>query len=159
METIITVFTVLSMYLNAASSNNSEFYYNADIEDGIVKTMYVYTHEGDQLKNKLACHFAYDAQGRLTEKTVCHWSNWKSDYVPEYRLQFTYTDNGYELSHSDWSRKEQAWKDVDQKAIYSFSMDELVSVNYLRRDRQGEFQRIEDLCIANPFYEMLLAAK
>lgn len=41
MSTIITTATVMAMYLNAAGSINSQYTYNADIENNQVKTMYV----------------------------------------------------------------------------------------------------------------------
>ena len=159
METIITVFTVLSMYFNAVSSNSSDYYYNADIENGAVKTLYVYAQQGDMLQNKLTCQFSYDANGRLVEKTVSRWDTWKNRFVPDYRLQFCYTDNGYELSHSDWNDKTQEWKNVDEKAVYTFSMDNLVSVNYLKRDHRGDFHPIDHLTISNTWNDILLAKK
>lgn len=41
MSTIITTATIMAMYLNAAGSANSQYAYNADIENGQVSTMYV----------------------------------------------------------------------------------------------------------------------
>ena len=73
METIITIFTVLSMYMNVITNAESKYFYNADINDGVVETIYVFSQNGAGLQEKLACHYDYDEQGRLTEKTVCRW--------------------------------------------------------------------------------------
>ena len=88
METIITILTVLSMYMNATQNQSSEYYYNADIENGIVTTMYVCHQEAEGLSPRLSFHFDYDAQGRLTEKVVSRWDNWNKCYQPAYRLLY-----------------------------------------------------------------------
>ena len=50
MDIIITVFTVLSMYLNLSSNPNSDYCYNADIENGVVNALYVFDNKSDYLK-------------------------------------------------------------------------------------------------------------
>ena len=49
METIITAATVLSMFMNLSNDVNSPYYYNADVENGQVKTLYVYNDNEGQL--------------------------------------------------------------------------------------------------------------
>ena len=41
METIITAATVLTMYFNAINSNDVNYLYNADMEDGVVNKIEV----------------------------------------------------------------------------------------------------------------------
>ena len=157
METIITIFTVLSMYLNASTSENSNFAYNADIENGAVKTMYVYERNGDSLKQKLAYHFNYDEEGRLIEKTTCRWNTVYNDYLPESQLQLTYHNDGYELALSQWNQEQKTWTPALEKALYCFDLDHLVSVNYLRLNQEGDYRTVEELTISNPYYNTLLA--
>ena len=52
MSTIITTATIMAMYLNAAGSANSQYAYNADIENGQVSTMYVMNKSGKSLSGK-----------------------------------------------------------------------------------------------------------
>ena len=70
MSTIITTATIMAMYLNAAGSANSQYAYNADIENGQVSTMYVMNKSGKSLSGKLKYSYTYDAAGRLTAKTL-----------------------------------------------------------------------------------------
>ena len=70
MQTIITILTVLNMYINVLNDCTSKFIYNADIENGKVNTMYVYEREGNYITPKLYHQFSYDEHGRLTEKTT-----------------------------------------------------------------------------------------
>ena len=157
METIITIFTVLSMYMSAAQNVDSKYYYNADIENGIVKTLYVFDKSDNCLNKKMAYHFDYDEMGRLTEKTVCKWNQWKNEYKPDYRLQLTYCDNSYEVLHTKWDAKHNEWKSNSEKAIYHIDNGHLLSVNYLRMDTNGDFQFVDHLRILDPFDGLLLA--
>ena len=157
METIITVLTVLSMYMNAVQNVNSEYFYNAEIENGVVTTLYVYNQEEVGLSPRLAYRFDYDAQGRLTEKVVCRWDNWNKSYQPSYRLQYNYTDEGYELAHSVWNKNNQEWKDAKEKVIYHIEKDQVLSVNYLEKKNQGDYRLSNHLNVFSAYEGLLLA--
>ena len=157
METIITILTVLSMYMNAVHDLNSEYYYNAEIEDGVLTTMYVYNQEEKGLSPKLACHFDYDAEGRLTEKVVSRWNPWQGKYQPSYRLQLTYHEEGYELAYSEWSKRNNTWKEAVEKMEYQMEKGQVLSVNYLRKNPQGDFQTSNQLMVLSPYEGRLLA--
>ncbi|MBO4607967.1 MAG: DUF3836 domain-containing protein [Prevotella sp.] len=159
METIITILTVLSMYMNATQNQSSEYYYNAEIENGIVTTMYVYHQEAEGLSPRLAFHFDYDAQGRLTEKVVSRWDSWNKCYQPAYRLQYSYTDEGYELARSEWNKKRQEWKDAKEKMVYQIEKDQVLSVNYLQKNHQGDYCLSHQLTVFSPYEGLLLAEK
>ena len=158
METIITIATVLNLYLGSIESTNVNYCYNADIENGTVKTMYVYDTSNDVIANKLCYAFDYDAEGRLTEKTAYRWSAQKNDYVPAYRLMFSYNSLGYEVSHSKWNKTTDTWNDVMEKSVYSFEMDNLVSVNHMRRkNATQEFRTVDNVLMLNPTNDFILA--
>lgn len=154
MNTIITICTVLSMYMTSLENVNSEYFYNADIENGIVKTMYVYDNTDTGLTPKLSYDFKYDAEGRLIEKTANRWDRWNQQYKPSYRQEMTYTDNGYEVTHSVWTKK--GWKSTE-KAFYQTENNQVLSVNYLQPNHQGEFNTIEHLTVIDPMEGRLLA--
>ena len=61
MNTIITVSTIMSMYMNLTTNvENSKFCYNADIENGCVKSIEVYANNGEYLKANLKRLYTYD---------------------------------------------------------------------------------------------------
>lgn len=154
MNTIITICTVLSMYMTSLENVNSEYFYNADIENGIVTTMYVYENSTTGLTPKLSYDFKYDAEGRLIEKTTNRWDKWSQQYKPTSRLEMTYTDNGYEVAHSVWNKK--GWKPTE-KVFYQVENDQVLSVNYLQPNHQGEFNSVELLNVIDPMAGRLLA--
>ena len=154
MNTIITICTVLSMYMTSLENVNSEYFYNADIENGIVTTMYVYDNSSTGLTPKLSYDFKYDAEGRLIEKTTNRWDKWSQQYKPSSRLEMTYTDKGYEVAHSVWSKK--GWKPTEI-AFYQVENDQILSVNYLYPNHQGEFNSVEQLTVIDPIEGRLLA--
>lgn len=157
METIITIFTVLSMYMNVIQNADSKYYYNAEIEDGIVKTMYVFDHSGERLQEKLACYYDYDGQGRVTEKTVCRWDSYAKQYAPDYKLHFTYGSDGYELARCEWNAKCGTWNSYNEKIVYQIDNGHLQTVNFLRLDHDGYFRSVDHLNVIDPFEGILLA--
>ena len=52
MESIITAATVLTMYFNAINSNDANYMYNGDMEDGVVNKIEVYAQNADQQKEE-----------------------------------------------------------------------------------------------------------
>ena len=157
METIITIFTVLSMYMNIIHNVDSKYYYNADIEDGIVKTMYVFDQNNEVLTPKMTCDFNYDEQGRLTEKTVCRWDCFDMQYKLDYKLSMTYADDHYELARCEWDVCKNTWKDSEEKIIYHLGNGHLQSVNFLRKDQFGDYHSVNHLDVLDPFEGLLLA--
>ncbi len=157
MNTIITICTVLSMYMTSLHDINSEYYYNADIDNGIVKTMYVYDKVSNGISPKLSYDFKYDAEGRLIEKTVNIWDSWSKQYKPSFRLEMSYYDNSYEVALSLWNKHKKEWKTSSEKIIYQIENDQVTTVNYLQRNHQGEYDPIDCMSILDPSEGLLLA--
>ena len=131
MNVVITVFTIMSMYLNLTKSTDNMFYYNADTENGAVTTLYVYENRAGYLSPKLCYHFDYDDQGRLTERITCRWNARAKSYQPKSCLRFNYLESEYELSHSTWNNKKGTWNHIDQKMLYCLDSDQLDSVTHI----------------------------
>lgn len=156
MEPIITILTVLSMYLSAAQNVGGEYYYNAEINDGIVSAIYVYDQTDEGLTPKLVCHYDYDSRGRLIEKEVSSWNSWKREYQPTYRLQMSYTSDGYELAHSVWSNKRQQWTESGEKMMYRIDNGQVLSVSYLQKNNNGDYSINSHMKVVDPYQELLL---
>ena len=158
METIITVATILIMYLNASVDNKSQYFYNADIENGQVNTMYVYDRTFDGLTPKLEYRYTYDEAERLTSKEAYAWNEESGNWERSYKLDINYTTDGYEVERSNWDARSHAYKAVSEKAVYHYEFSGLLSVNYLRRESDsGNYQLIDQMLIMNPKNELLLA--
>lgn len=160
MQTIITAATILSMYLGAANDSNSEYYYNADMENGKVTTMYVYEEDNQMLTSKLAYHYTYDEQDRLVKKEVMRWNSVTNKWENDYCLGLTYGEDGYELSKSVWDKRTHAYLPTMEKAVYQYIADQVVAVNYLRRTESKEsFESVDSFLVMNPTEGLLLATR
>lgn len=160
MQTIITAAAIFSMYLNAAENNNSEYYYNADMENGKVTTMYVYTDNGQNLPGKVAYHYEYDEQDRLVKKEIMRWDRLSRQWINERCLELSYTEEGYEVSMRNWSSNDQAYEPVMEKAVYHYAFDQVMAVNYFRRSSEKkDFKSAGGMFVMNPTDGILLATR
>ena len=155
MDIIITVFTVLSMYLNL-SNNPGNYYYNADIENGAVCTLYVYGNQGNYLTPTYAYHFSYDEQGRLSEKAAYRWTEDTQAYSPYYKLHFEYNGMGYELSHCLWSNELNDWKPANEKMVYHLDNNQLRSVTHIQHEHPSKENAVSHLFVQSPYEDYLL---
>ena len=74
MESIITAATVLTMYFNAVNSNDANYMYNGEMEDGVVNKIEVYTqNDKKQMEQKIEYCYTYDELGRLQDKEMMKW--------------------------------------------------------------------------------------
>ncbi|MBR6181145.1 MAG: DUF3836 domain-containing protein [Prevotella sp.] len=158
MNVVITVFTVMSMYLNLSQSTDNMYYYNADTENGAITTLYVYEKNADFLTPKLCYHFDYDEQGRLTERISCKWNAEAKSYLPKSCLRFNYTEKDYELSHSTWNNRTSTWNPTDEKMLYSLESNHLDSVTHILVGSNDE-TTIQRLFILAPQNDNLYAGK
>ena len=97
METIITAATVLSMFMNLSNDVNAPYYYNADVENGQVKTLYVYNDNEGQLSARLSYHYTYDEEGRLKSKVAYRHDGLDGQEKPSFRLDYAYNAEGYSV--------------------------------------------------------------
>ena len=158
MNVVITVFTVMSMYLNLSQSTDNMYYYNADTENGAITTLYVYEKNVGFLTPKLCYHFDYDEQGRLTERISCKWNAEAKSYLPKSCLRFNYTEKDYELSHSTWNNRTSTWNPTDEKMLYSLESNHLDSVTHILVGSNDE-TTIQRLFILAPQNDNLYAGK
>ncbi|MDO4160804.1 MAG: DUF3836 domain-containing protein [Prevotellaceae bacterium] len=128
METIITAATIMAMYLNSASNVNSPYCYNADIENGQVKTMYVYNVDGNSLSARLEYQYIYDDFGRLTSKTALKTDSFTGKKSPSYRLEYCYMADGYSVEHCKWNEKTESFDQANSRTEYRHVMDNVISV-------------------------------
>ena len=105
METILTAATILAMYLNLSSNPGSDYAYNAQIEDGAVKTLQVYSSEAEMLTPKLQYSYSYDAEGKVVEKEAQKWNAARSVWEPYYRHAYTYSASGYAVRRTGWNQR------------------------------------------------------
>lgn len=160
METIITAATIMAMYLNSANDMSSPYYYNADVEDGRVKTMYVLESNGESLNNKLEYRFCYDDEGRLTSKEALRFNAATGKHESEYRIDYTYTADGYTMERCRWNSRKQAYDSADMRTEYRKEFDNVLSVSTFKwNEKRNDMLLVDNMLIMTPYDKYLLAQK
>jgi hypothetical protein len=133
MEAIITAATVLTMYFNAVNSDNANYMYNGEMEDGVVNKIEVYAqNDRHQMEQKMEYCYAYDEQGRLTTREVVRWDENKQDWVNDFRHTYKYYKNGYNMETSKWDVARQTYDIPSEVTLYREVAPTVTSVRTYR---------------------------
>ena len=144
MGTIITAATIMAIYLNSTGNINSQYCYNADVENGRVKTMYVYDKVGNGLSGKLEYRYEYDNLGRVTSKDTYRRNALTGRMAPESRLTYTYSADGYAMEHSLWNGKTGAFDRATSRTEYRHETTGVMSVTVYDLAEDGTAAAITD---------------
>ena len=144
MGTIITAATIMAMYLNSTGNLNSQYCYNADVENGQVKTMYVYDKVGNSLSGKLEYRYEYDNLGRVTSKDIYRRNAQTGRMTPESRLTYTYSADGYTLERSLWNGKTGAFDRATSRTEYRKETTGVMSVTVYDLAEDGTAASVAD---------------
>jgi hypothetical protein len=161
METIITAATVLTMYFNAINSNDVNFMYNGDMEDGVVNKIEVYERNSDQqMEEKMEYCYKYDEQGRLADKEMLSWDEAKQEWAKSSRLTYRYFKNGYNVEVSYWNKEKQAYDLPAEVTLYRSQAPNLTTVKtYKMNEKQDNMYLSSSMIVMEPLDSQLLAAK
>ena len=161
METIITAATVLAMYFNAINSNDVNYMYNGDMEDGKVNKIEVYEKNSDQqMEQKMEYCYKYDEQGRLADKEMLSWDEAKQEWAKSSRLTYRYFKNGYNVEVSYWNKEKQAYDLPAEVTLYRSQAPNLTTVKtYKMNEQQDNMYLSSSMIVMEPLDTQLLAAK
>ena len=161
METIITAATVLTMYFNAINSNDVNYMYNGDMEDGKVNKIEVYEKNSDQqMEQKMEYCYEYDEQGRLADKEMLSWDEAKQEWAKSSRLTYRYFKNGYNVEVSYWNKEKQAYDLPAEVTLYRSQAPNLTTVKtYKMNEKQDNMYLSSSMIVMEPLDSQLLAAK
>ena len=161
METIITAATVLTMYFNAINSNDVNFMYNGDMEDGKVNKIEVSEKNSDQqMEQKMEYCYKYDEQGRLADKEMLSWDEAKQEWAKSSRLTYRYFKNGYNVEVSYWNKEKQAYDLPAEVTLYRSQAPNLTTVKtYKMNEKQDNMYLSSSMIVMEPLDSQLLAAK
>jgi len=121
----ITAALIMSTYMNAAQNTESEFCYNADIENNHVVSQYVYDRAQNQnptskaviLTPKKKYDYTYDEDDRLLARTTSRWDG--KEWQPTDRLEYEYSPVGYSIALSRWDAECQNFTEPLAKTVYT----------------------------------------
>lgn len=161
MESIITAATVLTMYFNAINSNDVNYMYNGDMEDGVVSKIEVYEKNADQqMAQKMEYRYAYDEQGRLANKEMLSWDEAKKEWTKDSRLTYKYYKNGYNVEVSRWNQEKQQYDLPQEVTLYRSQAPNLTTVKtYRMNETQDNMYLSSSMIVMEPLDSRLLAVK
>ena len=161
MEPIITAATVLTMYFNAINSNDVNYMYNGDLEDGVVSKIEVYEQDANhQMTQKMEYCYEYDAEGRLTSKEMLSWDEAKKQWTKSSRLTYKYYKNGYNVEVSYWDKEKQAYDIPSEVTLYRSQAPSLTSVKtYKMNEKKDNMYLLSSMIVMEPVDGRLLATK
>ena len=161
MESIITAATVLTMYFNAINSNDVNFMYNGDMEDGVVNKIEVYEcNANKQMEQKMEYCYEYDEEGRLTSKEMLGWDEAKKEWTKSSRLTYKYYKNGYNVEMSYWNADKQQYDLPTEVTLYRSQAPNLTTVKtYKMNEKQDNMYLTSSMVMMEPLDDRLLANK
>ena len=161
MESIITVATVMTMYMNAVNSNEAKYMYNGEMEDGVVNKIEVYEKNADQqMEQKMEYCYKYDEQGRLADKEMLSWDEAKQQWTKSSRLTYKYFKNGYNVEVSYWNSDKQQYDLPAEVTLYRSQAPNLTTVKtYKMNETQDNMYLSSSMVVMEPLDSRLLAIK
>lgn len=156
---IITAATVLTMYFNAVNSNDANFMYNSDMENGKVNKIEVYEKNANQqMAQKMEYRYEYDEQGRLSNKEMLSWNEAKKQWTKSTRLTYKYYKNGYNVEVSSWNADKQAYDIPSEVTLYRAQAPNLTSVKtYKMNETHDNMYLTSRMIVMEPLDDRLLA--
>ena len=161
MEAIITAATVLTMYFNAINSNDVNYMYNGDMEDGKVNKIEVYAqNDNQQMEHKTEYCYKYDEQGRLADKETLSWDEATQQWTKSSRLSYKYFKNGYNVEVSYWNADKQEYDLPQEVTLYRSQAPNLTTVKtYKMNEQQDNMYLSSSMIVMEPLDSQLLAAQ
>ena len=158
----ITNESVMKTYLDAVQTENADYAYNADIENGILTTQYIYrksqSHRGKNACTMLTPHvkhcYSYDAEGRLANRTTYFWNATTGDWQTTYRLDYSYQPGLSIVECSKWNAAANRFASPSDRMVYEVTpgTDSGFVSSYHRKAGRSSFQLTETLAIPNQYF-------
>ena len=166
----ITASDVMATYQNAVNNTDGKYCYNADVEQGVVRTQYVYLkvkegrgrHAIQTLRPHLKYQYDYDNEGRLLTRTTQLWNGDLADWQPTCQLSYTYLPGQNIVECSYWDSLGQSFEHPQSKVVYEVLPNASIGFvsNYHRVKGQADYVLSEMMAVPNQmFYGSDLVSK
>lgn len=124
MKTLVMSFVIAAAgwFNNAFAGNATQrFAYNTETDSTGTEMQYIYkvSADGQYLRHHLQYRCTYDSQRRLLTKEILRWDAASAKYCPAYALHYAYEGDAVTVECALWSRHDQAYTDVREKAVYA----------------------------------------
>lgn len=148
---IVSILLAITSFSNQMVANQ-KFAYNCEMNGSQVSSETIYKVEnGKYLFNHLKYNFAYDVDGRVSQKEVLKWNADSQNFEKQYVLNFTYSDTAVTIEYLTWNAKTEEFSNIREKAVYQLSGKKNV-VNYLAYEwdnKESNWNLVMQHCTAN----------
>ena len=151
MNTIITVSTIMSMYMNLVTDvTNTNYCYNAEIENGRVMAMTVYNNHGLTIDARVRHEYLYDSEDRLVRKETLKWNSVTASWEKFSCLDYCYDEDSYTVEKMMWDNTRNEYAEAGEYSHYTVLLDNVLAVNSFRKDANtGEYVEAERVLVMN----------
>lgn len=112
---LVTV-AVLFAGFNTASAQ-SDFYTNIDLDGQTVTGRTIYKYDG-YLTPHLKYDYTYDNQRRMSSRTAYLWLDVMNEWVPYYRIDYSYTDGMVNMKYGVWDKRTNDFDKFKEEGSY-----------------------------------------
>ena len=160
MNTIITVSTIMSMYMNLVTDvTNTNYCYNAEIENGRVMAMTVYNNHGLTIDARVRHEYLYDSEDRLVRKETLKWNSVTASWEKFSCLDYCYDEDSYTVEKMMWDNTRNEYAEAGEYSHYTVLLDNVLAVNSFRKDANtGEYVEAERVLVMNIHGDNLMAS-
>ena len=107
-----------------------DYMYDTKEENGKIVSKVVFVNDNGFLKNELKYEFAYNADGKVSEKKAYRWDKGSEEWTPFYLISYTYDNQNGEI-HSEygmWDKKKKNYTlNIQNMVDPAASYDEIFS--------------------------------
>lgn len=114
--------TAMNMKVKAQEEN---FITNEEVKNGLVTAKTIFKQEGSYLSKQFRYEFTYDEQNRLTGKQASKWNSIKEQWMPYYKITYTYGTEKIIMDYARWNEKHRAYDKDVQRSQYELNEENM----------------------------------
>lgn len=118
---ILAVVMASVMNFSASAVNPTQYVTNNEMTGEMITAKNIFRNENGHLFRHLRYTYTYDNESRVTSKEASKWNSEKEVWVPYFKLDVEYSDNGVELNYACWNNKSNAYDSNVQKTVYELN--------------------------------------
>ncbi|AVM52742.1 uncharacterized protein DUF3836 [Bacteroides zoogleoformans] len=124
--------TAMNMEVKAQEGN---FITNEEVKNDLVMAKTIFKQEGSYLSKQFRYEFTYDEQNRLTGKQASKWDSVNEQWMPYYKMTYTYGTEEIIVDYARWNEKHRAYDKDVQRSRYELNDENMpVAQKIYRQD-------------------------
>jgi len=155
---LFTATMVAASILAATNGIGGKFAYNVKSQNGVVTQQAVYKVDkaGKYLSHHLMYDYQYDANNRLTQKTILSWNAATEKWENSRRLNFSYNEGNCTVEYAQWNKKTNCFSGISEKVVYGFdSTNRLTGYqNFKLNEKTNQWSMVNNIAVTVPSVDL-----